>query len=448
MSEASDSRPTLTDGTRVAARLLDVLARQTADPPGVTRAAYGPGERFAHELVRREAEALGAAARTDAAGNLYLTLAGTDPALPAIIVGSHLDSVPHGGNFDGAAGVVAGLAVMAELVRRDTRPRRDFVVMATRAEEAAWFPLSYPGSEAALGRLPPAALEARRSDSGRTLADHMREEGFDPDAVALGEPGIDRTRVAAFLEVHIEQGPRLIALDAPVGVVTGIAGGFRYVKARCLGSYGHSGAEPRFARSDAVLGFADLVAGLETEWDALERDGREATITFGRVESDPSQHGGSRILGELGFTLDVRSAEQEVLDRIEMRLRGMSGEIAARRGVRFEFGPRFTWDCATMAPDLVGRLEAAAEEAGVAAPRVPSGAGHDAAAFAGAGVPSAMLFVRNRNGSHNPHESMEIADLDQAVRVVVQFVVCFDGKGNSHGPCQDRDPSDRPAERV
>ncbi|MBX3568026.1 MAG: hydantoinase/carbamoylase family amidase [Rhizobiaceae bacterium] len=446
MSEPSDSRPILIDGTRLAARLLEVLARQTADPPGVTRAAYGPGERFAHELVRQEAEALGATARTDAAGNLYLTLAGTDPTLPAIVVGSHLDSVPHGGNFDGAAGVAAGLAVMAELVRQGVPLKRDLVVMATRAEEAAWFPLSYPGSEAALGRLPPEALDARRSDSGRTLADHMREEGFHPEAVARGVAGIAAGRIAAFLEVHIEQGPRLIALGAPVGVVTGIAGGFRHVKARCLGAYGHSGAEPRFARRDAVLGFADLVAGLEKEWDALERDGREATITFGRVESDPTQHGGSRILGELGFTLDVRSAEQAVLDRIEARLREMIGEIAARRGVRFELGPLFAWECAAMAPDLAARLEAAAAETGISAPRVPSGAGHDAAAFAGAGVPSAMLFVRNRNGSHNPQESMEIADLDQAIRVLLRFVVSFDGKGNNHGPRQDRDPADRPAE--
>lgn len=420
------SSAALTGGGRLAGHLLERFAQATADPPGVTRAAYGPGERFAHDLIRDEAELLGATARVDAAGNLYLTLQGRNPDLPAIIIGSHLDSVPHGGNFDGAAGVVAGLAVMAELVGRGIQLPRDLIVLATRAEEAVWFPLSYPGSQAALGLLEPAALEAQRSDSGRTLADHMLDEGFDPDAVRRGVAGIDAGRIAAFVEVHIEQGPRLVAAGAPVGVVTGIAGGFRHVDATCLGAYAHSGAEPRFARHDSVLGFVDLVAGLEAEWDALEREGREATITFGRVQSDPTQHGGSRVLGELRFTLDVRSAEAAVLDRVEARLHALFTEVGKKRGVSFEAGPRFSWEPATMSPALIARLDRAAAELRIQAPHVPSGAGHDAASFASAGIATAMIFVRNENGSHNPHEAMEIADLDQAIRLLLQFVTDFD----------------------
>ncbi|TPI85411.1 Zn-dependent hydrolase [Mesorhizobium sp. B2-8-9] len=416
----------LTAGGKLAGRILNALAEATTDAPGITRVAYGPGERFAHDFVRKEAEKLGAVARVDAAGNLYLTLKGRDPDLPAIVIGSHLDSVAHGGNFDGAAGVVAGLAVMAELVGQGIRLPRDLIVLVTRAEEAVWFPLSYPGSQAALGLLEPRALEARRSDSGRTLAEHMREEGFDPDVVRRGMPGIDAGRIAAFVEVHIEQGPRLTAAEAPVGIVTGIAGGFRYVDAKCLGAYTHSGAEPRFARHDSVLGFADLVAALETEWDALEREGREATITFGRVQSDPTQHGGSRVLGELGFTLDVRSAEAAVLERIEARLQTILTEVGGKRRVSFETGPRFTWEPATMSPALIARLDRAATALQMRAPHVPSGAGHDAATFAGAGIPTAMLFVRNENGSHNPHEAMEIADLDQAIRLLLRFVTDFD----------------------
>jgi N-carbamoyl-L-amino-acid hydrolase len=427
VADKQTSEAGLTAGARLAARLLERLGEATADPPGVTRVAYGAGERFAHRLVRDQAEKLGAAARLDAAGNLYLTLAGQDRDLPAIVVGSHLDSVPHGGNFDGAAGVAAGLAVMAEFVGRGIRPSRDLIVLATRAEEAAWFPLSYPGSRAALGLLEPHELEARRSDSGRTLAEHMREEGFDPDAVRRGVPGVDASRIAAFVEIHIEQGPRLIAADAAVGIVTGIAGGFRHVDASCYGAYAHSGAEPRFARRDAVLGFADLVADLEAEWDALEREGHEATITFGRVQSDPKQHGGSRVLGELGFTLDVRSADASVLARIDDRLHAIFAEVGARRGVRFEPGPRFTWEPASMSPALIAGLGRAAQELDVRVPHVPSGAGHDAAAFAAANVASAMLFVRNAHGSHNPHESLEIADLDQAIRLLVRFIDAFDG---------------------
>jgi N-carbamoyl-L-amino-acid hydrolase len=406
--------------------LFDRLADGSPGNPGIMRDTYGAGENFAHRLLAEYATDKGLQVRRDAAANSYVTWPGADPKAARILLGSHLDSVPHGGNFDGAAGVVAGLAVMAELVGQGTRPSRDLILMVTRAEEAVWFPLSYPGSQAALGLLEPQALEARRSDSGQTLAEHMREEGFDPDAVRCGMAGIDAGGIAAFIEVHIEQGPRLIAAEAPLAIVTGIAGGFRYVNASCLGAYGHSGAEPRFARRDSVLGFADLVAGLEAEWDALERDGHEATITFGRVQSDPSQHGGSRVLGELGFTLDVRSADAAVLERIEAQLHALFAKVSARRGVTFEAGPRFTWEPATMSPALIAGLERAARDLQMRVPHVPSGAGHDAATFAAANVPSAMLFVRNENGSHNPHEAMEIADLDQAIRLLFRFVTDFD----------------------
>lgn len=417
---------TLSDGAVLTRRMLQRLAEETADPPGVTRAAYGPGEQFAHDLARAEAEALGAAAATDAAGNLYLTLRGTDPRLPALYLASHLDSVPHGGNFDGAAGVVAGLAVMAEIVARRISLSRDLTVMVTRAEEAAWFPLSYPGSMAALGLLPAEAFEARRSDTGRTLADHMKEAGFDREAVREGRPYIEPSHIRAFIEVHIEQGPRLVKRDRPVAVVTAINGGFRHVRAHCLGAYAHSGAEPRFSRRDAVLGFADLVQGLEALWDRLEAANDDASITFGRVESDPTQHGGSRVLGEVGFTLDVRSPSQVTLDKIAASLATLCGEIETRRGVRFEFDAPFTWAPATMDGELVARFERSAQMLGLDLPRLSSGAGHDAAAFAEAKIASVMLFVRNENGSHNPDESLDLADLDVAVRLLLEFVTNFD----------------------
>ncbi len=415
----------LSAGGALAGRLLADLAAATADPPGVTRAAYGQGEHEAHRLVLVQADAMGAAVRVDAVGNLYLTQAGSRPELPAILIGSHLDSVPHGGNFDGAAGVAAGLGVMAELQAQGVALARTLTIMVIRSEEACWFPLSYPGSQAAFGLLPPEALDARRSDTGRTLADHMLEAGFDASAVRRREAQIDAAAIAAFIEIHIEQGPRLVTAKEPVGIVTAIAGGFRYVRARVLGAYAHSGAEPRFSRRDSVLGFADLVQALEREWDRIEAAKRDATITFGRVESDPTQHGGSRVLGELGFTLDVRSADPALLDELHATIGRLCVAIASRRGVTFELGPPFFWKSARMEPALIDSLDAAASAVGLAAPHLSCGAGHDAATFASAGIPTAMLFVRNENGSHNPHESMDIADLDQAIRLMVRWVKDF-----------------------
>ena len=426
-----------TAGQILAREMLSTLAEETATFPGVTRIAYGQGEQLAHDLVRSLATGIGADidAQVDAAGNLILTLAGLDRSLPAIVIGSHLDSVPHGGNFDGAAGVAAGLAVLADLVSFGFQAKRDIAVLAIRAEEAAWFPLSYPGSRAALGRLAPEELQARRRDSGLTLFEHMRLAGFDPVDVERGTPQIAGDRIAAFLEVHIEQGPRLVAAEAPIALVTGIAGGRRYVAARCLGEYAHSGAEPRRSRRDSVLGVADLIQALEEEWDAIERDGFEATITFGRIESDPAQHGGSRVLGEVGFTLDLRSENLSVLDRLQRRVAEITAEIEARRSVRFELGPLSAWEPATMSAPLLDALDHAGRGLSMDLPRMPSGAGHDAAAFAAEGIPTAMIFVRNRNGSHNPHEHMDINDLDVAIDLLTEFVRRYDN------PCISGDPS-------
>ncbi len=421
---AKEAQPTA--GTALLRRVLDELARETHDHPGVTRAAYGAGEQFAHDLVRREAEAAGAVTRTDAAGNLYLTRRGSDPSLPALFFGSHLDSVPHGGNFDGAAGVVAGLAVLAEMAARNLVVRRDVTVMVTRAEEAVWFPVSYPGARAALGRLAADELEARRADTGRTLAEHMADAGFDPETIRAGTPQVRPADIAAFVEVHIEQGPRLAGMDRPYGIVTAINGGFRHLAARCIGAYAHSGAEPRFSRKDSVLGFADLVQGLEAVWDRLEAEGRQATITFGRVESDPRQHGGSRVLGDIGFTLDIRSDRESTLEDIAASIRTICRQIEVRRNVRFEFDAPLTWAPAPMDAALVEKLTVVAGPASEV-PLLASGAGHDTAAFAEAGVPSVMIFVRSENGSHNPEEAMDASDLDAVVAMLVRFVTAFDG---------------------
>lgn len=410
-----------------AAALFNALAVATADTPGVTRDAYGNGEQVGHDIVQRAAEQLGALVRADAAGNLYMTRAGANPMLPAIVIGSHLDSVPHGGNYDGAAGVVAGLAVLAELSRRDITLSRDITIMAIRAEEAVWFPVSYPGSKAALGLLPVEALDVRRIDTGRTLAEHMATSGFDPEEVRKRIPFLRPERIEAFVELHIEQGPRLLAKGLPLAIVTAINGGLRYPTAKVLGSYAHSGAEPRFSRQDSVLGFSDLVQGLEGLWDRLEADGHELTITFGRVETDPSQHGGSRVLGELGFSLDIRCEHQALLKRVDSELLALCQAIEQRRGVEFVLGEQFVWPAAYMDPGVVSRLQAAAGRQDLPRDTIASGAGHDSAVLAEAGVASAMIFIRSANGSHNPEEHMDISDLARGVAILVDFVEASDG---------------------
>ncbi|WP_237181128.1 hydantoinase/carbamoylase family amidase [Roseomonas haemaphysalidis] len=415
-------RANLTPDVDLASRMFDELRANSTDGLGVTRDAYGPGERMAHALARREAEALGLEVKADPVGNLYMTLPGNDRAAPQVLLGSHLDSVKEGGNFDGAAGVLAGLAAVAGLKRAGFRPARDITVIATRAEEAgAWFPTSYPGSRGALGMLKAAELQVKRQDTGRSLADHMREEGFDPGFAERGETVLTPANTAAFLELHIEQGPVLDAEQVPVAVVTGIPGSRRLRQGRVVGEYNHSGGTPRRFRRDAAIALAEFALGLDEEWARLEAHGHRLVCTFCTMATT-AEAGFTKIAGEATFMLDVRAVNPASVDAVFARLAELVPEIEARRGVRFELGPETGSLASPMDAGVRAGLARAAAAAGVGCIEMASGGGHDAAAFAAAGIPSGMLFVRNQNGSHNPHEAMRMEDFSAACAVVTQWL--------------------------
>ena len=404
-----------------AERLFAELAQTSADAPGVTRATFGAGEGAAHAMIRREAEAMGLETRTDAIGNLYVTLPGRDRDAPVLMTGSHLDSVPHGGNFDGAAGVLAGLVLLERLKDGPQRPC-DVTLMAIRAEEMIWFPEHYMGSRAAFGLLLADAPDrVRRADTGRTLACHMTEAGFDPDAIREQRPQLDPARIRAFVEVHIEQGPALVQAERPVGIVSGIRGNIRHRYGGIEGQTTHAGGVPRASRADAVLAGAALAARLEAFWDAAEARGDDMVMTLGEFWTDPGLHGITKVPGRLTFTLDMRSLDEAVLDAFEVELAAATTEISARRGVRIDPGPRTRAAAAPMTPWVVEGLARAADEAGVATLSLPSGGGHDTAVFAGLGIPCGMVFIRNRNGSHNPDESMQMADFAKACDVLTAW---------------------------
>ena len=179
-------------------RLLDEVARVGAAPPGITRDAFGTGENAAQAIIAEAARAIGLETRSDAACNLHMEWRGSDPAAQRVALGSHLDSVVQGGNFDGAAGVIGALAAVSALRSLGVRPRAGMLVLALRCEEAVWFGLGLVGSRAALGRLPKDALARRRLGTDRTLAEHMRDCGGDPEAVAArASASSARTRMSA-----------------------------------------------------------------------------------------------------------------------------------------------------------------------------------------------------------------------------------------------------------
>lgn len=405
----------------LAERLFDELKARTGGPAGITRASYGEGEAVAHELVIREAERLGLAWRRDPAANLFVTLVGRE-AGPAIMIGSHLDSVPSGGNFDGAAGVLAGLSVMAGFVEAGVTPPRDIVLAVFRAEESAWFNASYIGSRAALGLLDPAELDSvRRSDNGRSLGEHMRAAGADLAALRAGTAVLDPALIAAFVEPHIEQGPVLVSQDRPMAIVTGIRGSARFRQVVCRGDYAHSGATPRASRRDAVLAAAELTLSLDRLWREREEASEDIVLTVGQFATDPTEHAFSKVAGRVDLSIDLRSASEALLGRAPGLIRKIASEVAERHGVAVELGALSGTRPAVMNSEVNAALARAAEAEGVQAPMLACGAGHDAAVFAQAGVPTTMILIRNEHGSHNPREAMALADFAVAARVLLRF---------------------------
>jgi N-carbamoyl-L-amino-acid hydrolase len=404
----------------LAEQLFATLRKETADVVGITRAAYGVGEQFAHNLVIAEAKKVGLPTWIDAGGNLYVRLQGSAAVRKSIIVGSHLDSVPMGGNYDGAAGVFSGIAVVVAWQRAGFRLKDDLVVMVTRAEESNWFPHSYIGSKAALGQLPAYALDVARSDTGRTLADHMSDLSLRPDEVRDGVPQIRPVDIRAYVEVHIEQGPVLVEKNLPAALVTGIRGSFRYREVRVVGEYAHSGAVPRAYRRDAVIGTADIIMGLQNEWQRLEAEGKDLVYTVGMLSTDAAHHAFSKISGDVRLSIDVRSHSVSTLDEMRTRLVSIAAGAEKKHGVSVDLGPLSGSVPAVMDRTLLDTFGEAMTGVGLPRFEMACGAGHDAAVFAGAGVPTLMLFIRNRHGSHNPDEAMDMADFAAVTRLLSQ----------------------------
>ncbi|MGE0415413.1 MAG: Zn-dependent hydrolase [Acetobacteraceae bacterium] len=401
--------------------LFDQLRRDGLDEPGVSRDPYGPGEQRGHATVTRSAQAMGLEIGGDAAANLYMTLPGADRSRPRIVIGSHLDSVPHGGNFDGAAGVVAGLVAVGALQRMGITPACDVVVMGIRAEESIWFQVSYIGSRGALGTLPDGALDVRRIDTGRTLRDHIAECGGDPAALERRQRHFDPASLKAYLELHIEQAPSLIEANRPVGICTGIPGNFRYPDARIEGSHDHVGLPRRFRR-DAAMAGADFAMALDALWEDYDARGIPMAATIGRFHTDTAAHGLTIVPGAFHFSLDVRAYDEAVLAELDERVSAIVAAVEQRRGVRFHLGTKARAAVGPVDPVIKSALDSSAAALGIPVRDLGSPASHDAAAFAACGVPMGMIFVRNQNGSHNPHEAMEIDDFMEGAAVLAHWL--------------------------
>jgi allantoate deiminase len=381
-----------------------------SDEPGYTTRTFLSGSmRFVHADVSRWMAGAGMSAYVDPVGNIRGVYPAASDRARRLIIGSHLDTVPHAGAFDGVLGVVMGVALVESL--RGRRLPFSIEVVGFSEEEGVRFGVPFIGSRALVGDVDEALL-AMKDASGTSIGQAITAFGLDVSR-------IDEARAASnalgYLEFHIEQGPVLDSLQQPVAIVDRIVGR-TYAEATFVGTAGHAGTTPMDARRDALAGAAEWIGRVEAY--ACQTAGLVATT--GRIEAQPGA--ANVIAGDCRVTLDVRHADDAVRSEAVRHLHDAAQAIAARRGLTLDWLTRFDHAAVAMDPSLVARLTRAAERSRIADPgsRIPvmsSGAGHDAMILA-AHMPAAMLFLRTPGGlSHHPDES--VAESDVAVALVV-----------------------------
>jgi hydantoinase/carbamoylase family amidase len=399
------------DARRILRDLKALSAIGGAAAGGVDRPAfslaYSEAVAWLAELARRA----GLRVRQDAAGNLIARLG--PPDAPAVVCGSHIDSVPGGGIYDGTLGVLAGLECARALADRAAGLTKAFEVVAFVDEEGAY--LSLLGSRAMAGDLDPGELAAAHGRDGRSLAAAMRQAGLDPRRVLeAARPASD---ITAYVELHIEQGPVLESTSCDIGIVTDIVG-LHAAELTFLGEANHAGTTPLSLRKDAFRAAAQAVTEcFDLVESAFPADTR---LTYGEVALAP---GASNVVpGEVRLTQEIRAIRTPDIDRALAETRATAERVAALRGVGLRCEARSFDPPVAMSEDLVALIEAVAAEQGASALRMASGAGHDAQAMAKRWH-SGMIFVPSAGGvSHNPAEETGPAEIERGARVLYGVV--------------------------
>ncbi len=415
-------------GLEFAKKIFDDIRAMSADVQGVTRQAFSAKETEVLDYLTKIGQSLQLEITPDQAGNVWMTLPGKDRSLPAFVAGSHVDSVPQGGNYDGLAGVTAALTVAWWMRQTGFQPVRDYTVLMMRGEESSFFGKAYMGSLGMLGKLTAKDLALKIRDGSCTLAEAMQSCGIDTEAVSGGKPLVDIDRIAAFVELHIEQGPTLDAQkEARAGIVTGIRGNIRHKAVRILGEAAHSGATDKPYRHDALMAFTDWMQRVDRAWDRWLIQGEDLVFTVGVLKM-ASSAAISVIPGEVTFSVDIRSLSADTVKRFHDLMQKYGEEVASERGVKIEYDPALVTAPSGVDAALSDRLETSAKAEGIPCMRLASGAGHDSAVLGNNGIPVAMIFVANQLGSHNPHEAMKMEDFMQGTDILWAAVSHFDEK--------------------
>lgn len=389
-------------------RYIRDLARHGAyGETGVWRTVYSPEWVAAANEIEGWCRDAGLAVRRDAVGNVWGRAEGSAGG-DAVVTGSHIDSQRPGGQYDGVLGVVSGVVAVRTLLERFGQPKRPLEVVALCEEESSRFPTAgFWGSRAITGGIAPGDVDTTLSWEGEPIADAMREVGLDP--ARAGEA--KRDDIAAFIELHIEQGPLLEQQGLPVAVVSAITGIRTYI-VEVSGVANHAGAFPMDLRRDPMAGAAEMISGVI---DTAHRWGRPAVTTVGRMHVEPNYP--PIVPQKVTFTVDARHPDPEKRLALYAAHEGLMREVAARRGLELNLSIRSQHPPVPCDPEIVATFQAAATEQGVPFTTMTSGAVHDSQQMAKT-AKVAMLFVQSKDGrSHTPEEytSVEHATLGTQV---------------------------------
>lgn len=398
------------DGERVASR-LEAIARLGATPEGAFRTAGSDADLAARETFAGWLEEAGFAVRTDLAGNLIGRLPGTDSSLPPLLTGSHLDSVPAGGNFDGVAGSIASLEAATAIAAR-TPLRHPLEVAVFFNEENG-----KTGSRALAGEVAAEEMDLPVY-GGLTLGQALARVGGSPERIT--EAALEPGHYAGFLELHIEQGPTLATEGIEIGVVQGIVG-IRRFRVRVSGFANHAGTTAMGIRRDALVTAGRFLVAVHEETQSWP--GRQVA-TVGRIEAHPGAP--NVIPGAVDLSLEIRDLAMETIEALYQRFQELGRELARRNQTEITFEPYYLSRAAPCDPGFMDTVEAAAESLGFSNLRLPSGAGHDAQSIAVL-APIGMIFVPSRDGiSHSPREFTGAADITNGTRVLAESLRLLD----------------------
>jgi allantoate deiminase len=406
--DAQTLDPDLVAGRRLMAR-LDAFAAFSDEPRRLTRLFLSDAHRRAAQAFIGWCGEAGLEARIDAAGNVVARYEGRRAGAPALMLGSHIDTVRDAGRYDGNYGALAALAVVEELAARGERLDHAIEIVAFGDEEGVRFRTTLTGSRALAGAYPEDALD-QRDAGGVSMRDALKAFGGDPERAAA----IMRKGIAAFVEAHIEQGPILEAEGLPLGIVTAINGATR-LEVGVDGVAGHAGATPMRLRRDALTAAAEMALAIE----ARARAESDLVATVGRFDVWPDAT--NVIPGHVQFSIDVRSPDDVRRVAALVDLEARVGAIAASRGVRATVAKPHDANAFVCDASVIAGLKKAVEAVGVPPRLLPSGAGHDTMVM-GKLCPAGMLFVRCKGGvSHNPLESITVEDCALGLAALTRF---------------------------